>query len=90
MEEVFSFLFFFLIFCFVLILEAFKLDSGFPGGSVVKNPPANAEATGLIPGSGRSPGRGNGNSLQYFRHGQRSLAGYNPKGPVEWDMTEVT
>ena len=27
---------------------------GFPGGSVVKNPPANAGDTGLIPGSGRS------------------------------------
>ena len=35
-----------------------------PGGSVVRNPPANAEEAGLIPGSGRSPGEGNGNSLQ--------------------------
>ena len=36
--------------------------------SVVKNPPANAritEAAGLIPESGRSPGRGNGSPLQY-------------------------
>ena len=34
---------------------------------MVKNPPANADArdAGLIPGSGRSPGGGNGNSLQY-------------------------
>ena len=38
---------------------------GFPGGAVVKNPPANAEDTGLIPGSGRSPGRGHNNPLQY-------------------------
>ena len=38
---------------------------GFPGGSVVKNPPANAGDLGLIPGSGRSPGEGNGNPLQY-------------------------
>ena len=41
---------------------------GFPSGSVVKNPPANAGDTGdegLIPGSGRSSGGGNGNSLQY-------------------------
>ena len=40
----------------------------FPGGSVVKNPPANAgdiEAAGLIPGLGRSPGRRNGNTFQY-------------------------
>ena len=34
---------------------------GFPGGSVVKNPPANPGDTGSIPGSGRSPGAGNGN-----------------------------
>ena len=41
---------------------------GFPGSSVVKNPPAKAGAAGdmgLIPGLGRSPGGGNGNSLQY-------------------------
>ena len=41
---------------------------GFPGGSVVKNPPANAgdsEDGDLIPGSGRSPERGNGNPLYY-------------------------
>ena len=34
-------------------------------GIVVKNPPANAGDMGLIPGSGRSPGVGNGNPLQY-------------------------
>ena len=38
---------------------------GFPGGSVVKNPPADARDTESIPGSGRSPGEGNGNPLQY-------------------------
>ena len=38
---------------------------GVPGGSVVKNPPANVGDPGLIPGSGRSPGEGNGNPLQY-------------------------
>ena len=46
--------------------EVGKTD--FPAGSVVKNPPANAGATGdagLISGSGRSPGKGNGNPLQY-------------------------
>ena len=32
---------------------------------MVKNPVANAEATGSIPGSGRSCGEGNGNPLQY-------------------------
>ena len=44
-------------------------DQGcFPGGLVVKNVPANARDsrdTGSIPGSGGSPGVGNGNSLQY-------------------------
>ena len=37
----------------------------FPGGSVIKNPPANAGDVGLIPGLGRFPGEGNGNSFQY-------------------------
>ena len=40
----------------------------FPGGLVVKSLPASARDTGdvgLIPGSGRSPGEGNGNLLQY-------------------------
>ena len=32
---------------------------------MVKNPPASAGDSGLIPGSGRSPGEGNGNPLQY-------------------------
>ena len=32
---------------------------------MVKSPPANARDVGSIPGSGRSPGRGNGNPLQY-------------------------
>ena len=38
---------------------------GLPGGSVVKDPPANLGDSGSIPGSGRSPGEGNGNPLQY-------------------------
>ena len=42
---------------------------GFPGGPMVKNMPANAgdagDDTGSIPGSGGSPGEGNGNPLQY-------------------------
>ena len=38
---------------------------GFPGGKVVKSPPANAGDTGSIPGSGRSPGREDSNPLQY-------------------------
>ena len=38
---------------------------GFPGGSVVKNSPTNEGDADLIPGSGRSPGGGNSNPLQY-------------------------
>ena len=41
---------------------------GFPGGSVVKNLPAKVGDAGdssSIPGSGRVPGKGNGNPLQY-------------------------
>ena len=38
---------------------------GFPSASMVKNPPANAEDVCSIPGLRRSPGEGNGNSLQY-------------------------
>ena len=44
------------------------IHTGFPGGTVVKNPPANAGAArdaGSIPELGRSPGEGNGNPLQY-------------------------
>ena len=50
------------------ILGSNQINQGFPGGSMVKNAPANAGASGdmgLIPGLGRSPGGGNGNSLQY-------------------------
>ena len=56
---------------------------GFHGGSVVKNPPANAGDVGLIPGSGRSPGERNGNPLQYScleNLMDRNVAGYSPWG----------
>ena len=49
-----------------------------PGGSVVKNLPASAGHAGdlgLIPGSGRSPGVGNGNPLQYSCLGNRMDGG---------------
>ena len=59
---------------------------------MVKNLPANAGDMGLILGSGRSPGEGNGNSLQLFLHGksngQRGLVGYIVHGVAkESDMT---
>jgi len=43
-----------------LIKLAYVMTS-FPGDSVVKNPPANTEDAGSIPGLGRSPRGGNGN-----------------------------
>ena len=64
---------------------------------MAKNPPADAgdiRDVGLLPGSGRSPGGGNGNQFQYSclenPHGQRSLEGYSQWGRKELDMTEET
>ena len=53
-----------------LILKEIKgyYPQGFPGGTMVENPPANvgdAGDSGLIPGLGRSPGVSDGNPLQY-------------------------
>ena len=39
--------------------------AGFPGGSAIKYPPANAGNASSIPGLGRSPGERNGNPVQY-------------------------
>ena len=51
-------------------------NEGFTGGSVVKNLPAKVgdRRQGLIPGSERSPGGGNGNLLQYSCHGRIFLS----------------
>ena len=61
---------------------------------MVKNPPANAEDAGSIPGLGRSPGGEHGNPFHILAwrisHGQRSLVGYSYWGRKESDMTEVT
>ena len=48
-----------------IYLVLLRISLGFPGGSAVKNPPANAGDTSSIPGSGRSPGEENGNPFQY-------------------------
>ena len=71
---------------------------GFPDGLVVKNLPANAGDTGLIPDMKRSHaevGEGNGNPLQYSflpgeSQGQRSLVGCRLWGLTESDMTVAT
>ena len=47
------------------MVEVLLALMGFPGGSMVKNPPANAGDMGSIPGSGISPRGGNGNPHQY-------------------------
>ena len=62
--------------------------------SVVKNLPTNAGDAGLIPESGRSPGAGNGNPLQFScqdnPYAQRSLGGYSLWHHKESDTTEHT
>ena len=69
-----------------------ELNLGFPGSSVGKESACNVEDLGLIPGSGRSPGEGNGYPHQCSGlenpHGQRSLMDYSPWGCKESDMTE--
>ena len=70
-----------------------ELSWGFSDGSVVKNPPANAGASGLIPGLGRSPGEGQGNSLQYFcleNHRDRGAWRAAVHRVAESDTTEAT
>ena len=65
---------------------------GFPGGSGVKNLPANAGDMGLIPGLERSPGEGSGIPLQYSCLGnpmdRGAWTGYSPWGLKESDMTK--
>ena len=53
---------------------------GFPSGSGVRNLPVNAGDTGLIPGSGKSPEGGNGNTLQDLCLG-------NPMDRGAWEAT---
>ena len=71
---------------------------GFPVGSVVKNLPANAgnaRGLSLIPGSGRSPGEGNGSPLNscLVNPTQRGLVGYSAWGHrvrYYWTHTPLT
>ena len=65
---------------------------GFPGGSDSKGSACNVGDLGSIPGSGRSPGGGHGNPVQYSflenPHGQRSLASCSPWDCKKLDVTE--
>ena len=60
---------------------------------MVKNPPANAGDADVGPGSGRSPGEGDGNPLIFLpgkSPGQRRLAGHSQWGHKELDKTELS
>ena len=59
---------------------------GVPGGSVVKNLPANAGEADSIPWSGRSPGEGNGNPLQYSWLGNPMDTGAWRASPWSWKV----
>ena len=65
---------------------------GFPSGSDSEGSACSTGDPGSIAGSGRSPGGGHGNLLQYSclgnPHGQSSLAGYSLWGRKEMDTTE--
>ena len=67
---------------------------GFPAGSVVNNPPANAGDMGFDPWVGKIPWRRKWQPTPVFltgeSRGQRSLAGYSPQGCKESDTTEHT
>ena len=79
-------------FGFLFLGLTFVCLMGFPGGSEVKASASNAGDLGSIPGSGRSPGEGNGNPLQYSclenPMDKGSLVGYSPQGRRESDLTE--
>ena len=51
--------------CTLPYLKQITNHIGFPGASVLKKPPANAGDASSMPGSGRSPGEGNGNPFRY-------------------------
>ena len=59
----------------------------FPGGSDSLASVYSVGDLGLIPGSGRSPGEGNGNPLQYSCL-ENPMIGYSPWDHKESDMTE--
>ena len=53
---------------YIYNLKICLFKRGFPGGRVIKNPPANTGGSrfeGSVLGSGQSPGEGNGNLLRY-------------------------
>ena len=65
------------------------LVEGFPGGSAVKNPPANAGDAGSAPWSERSPGEGNGNPLENSCLENPMDRGRHPDGYSPWGRRRV-
>ena len=63
---------------------------GFPRGSVVKNPPANAGYVGSTPGSEKIPRGRKWQPTPEKSHGQWSLAGYSPWGGKRVERDVVT
>ena len=61
---------------------------GFPGGSDGKESACNVGDPGLILGSGKSPGEGNGNPLHFSCLENSTDRNYNPWGCKELDMTK--
>ena len=64
---------------------------GFPGSSEGKASACNVGDLGLVPGSGRSPGEGDGNPLQYScleNSIDGGLVGHSPSDPKESHMTK--
>ena len=73
--------------------EEIYIKIGFSGGAGGKESPAIAGVVSLIPGSGRSPGGGHGNTLQYFylENSMDSGAWWAAVNSVaQLDTTEVT
>ena len=66
--------------CFYLYIFFDGNFMSFPDGPVIKSPPTNAGDMGSVPGSGRSPGDGIGNPLQYSCLG-------NPMHKGTWQAT---
>ena len=83
--------------CPLILMQCFGIpvQCNFPGGSDGEESACNAgdiRDMFLIPGSGRSPGRGNATHSHQFLpgkfHRQRTLVGYSPWGRAELDTTE--
>ena len=81
------------VWCTSLFIAIFFLG-GFPVDASGKEPSCQHKRRGFDPWVGKIPCKRAWQSTPVFlpgeSHGQRSLAGYSPKGPKELDMSEVT